>query len=52
MHPLARGEELDPGLDETDHNLYFAEAAGAVFVRQALLLAVLGRIGTLAGAIA
>jgi aspartate carbamoyltransferase catalytic subunit len=48
MHPLARGEELDPDLDRTDHNLYFAEAAGAVFVRQALLLALLGRIGTLA----
>ena len=28
-------------LDDTDHNLYFAQAAGAVFVRQALLTAVL-----------
>ena len=47
LHPLARRDELDPSLDRTDHNLYFAEAAGAVFVRQALLVSVLGRIGAL-----
>ncbi len=48
MHPLARNNELDPALDDTMHNLYFAQAAGAVFSRQALLCAVLGRIGRLA----
>lgn len=43
MHPLARRDELDVSLDRTGHNLYFAQAAGAVYARQALLLAVLGR---------
>jgi len=51
MHPLARGDELDPDLDGTPHNLYFAQAAGAVFVRQALLTAVMGRIGVVADAV-
>jgi len=43
MHPLARRGELDTSLDGTDHNLYFAQAAGAVFSRQALLVSVFGR---------
>jgi aspartate carbamoyltransferase catalytic subunit len=43
MHPLARRGELDVSLDATDHNLYFAQAAGAVFSRQALLVSVFGR---------
>lgn len=51
MHPLARRDELDVGLDDTHHNLYFAQAAGAVFTRQALLLAVLARTGALADAL-
>ena len=51
MHPLARRGELDPDLDATTHNLYFAQAAGAVFVRQALLMSVLSRTGTLADAL-
>jgi len=45
LHPLARREELDRGLDTTPHNLYFAQAASAVFIRQALLICVLGRLG-------
>ncbi len=44
LHPLARREELDRGLDETPHNLYFAQAASAVFIRQALLICLLGRL--------
>lgn len=44
MHPLARNDELSEDLDHTQHNLYFAQAAGAVFVRQALLIAVLDRL--------
>lgn len=44
MHPLARNDELSEDLDETQHNLYFAQAAGAVFVRQAVLIAVLQRL--------
>ena len=41
MHPLARGDELDRDLDDTLHNWYFAQARGAVFVRMALLAALL-----------
>lgn len=41
LHPLARGEELDRSLDATPHNWYFAQARGAVFVRMALLSAML-----------
>lgn len=37
LHPLARGDELDPSLDPTPHNWYFAQARGAVFLRMALL---------------
>ncbi len=44
LHPLARRDELSVELDDTPHNLYFAQAAGAVFMRQAVLTAVLGRI--------
>lgn len=47
MHPLARKSELDRSVDDTDHNLYFAQAGGAVFVRQALLVSVLGRLRAL-----
>lgn len=41
MHPLARGAELDRNLDDTAHNWYFAQARGAVFIRMALLSAIL-----------
>lgn len=47
LHPLARLDELDTSLDKTSHNLYFSQAHGAVFVRQALLLAVLDRLDRL-----
>jgi aspartate carbamoyltransferase catalytic subunit len=43
LHPLARGEELCTSLDDTPHNWYFAQARGAVFVRQALLTCVVRR---------
>jgi aspartate carbamoyltransferase catalytic subunit len=49
LHPLARNDELSEDLDRTDHNLYFAQAAGAVFVRQAVLTCVLGRLGRITG---
>ncbi|MCC9601213.1 aspartate carbamoyltransferase [Stieleria sp. JC731] len=49
MHPLARNKELSTDLDDTEHNLYFAQAAGAVFVRQALLTAVLDRLDRVSG---
>lgn len=41
LHPLARGPELSTDLDGTPHNWYFAQARGAVFVRMALLAAIL-----------
>jgi len=41
LHPLARGDELDRSLDSTPYNWYFAQARGAVFVRMALLSAIL-----------
>jgi aspartate carbamoyltransferase catalytic subunit len=44
LHPLARSEELAVDLDETQHNLYFNQADGAVWVRQALLLAIFDRV--------
>ena len=43
LHPLARGEELCTSLDNTPHNWYFAQARGAVFLRQALLTCVVRR---------
>ncbi|MDH5681796.1 MAG: aspartate carbamoyltransferase, partial [Spirochaetota bacterium] len=43
MHPLARLDELSTSLDDTDHNLYFTQAHGATFVRQALLISILNR---------
>lgn len=47
MHPLARLDELSTCLDDTPHNLYFTQAHGAVFVRQALLISVLNRFDRL-----
>jgi aspartate carbamoyltransferase catalytic subunit len=41
LHPLARAAELDRSLDNTPFNWYFAQARGAVFVRMALLSAIL-----------
>jgi aspartate carbamoyltransferase catalytic subunit len=43
LHPLARGEELSTELDSTQHNWYFAQARGAVFLRMALLTCVVQR---------
>ncbi len=47
LHPLARLDELDPLLDETHHNLYFTQAHGAVFIRQALFISILNRFDRL-----
>ncbi len=44
LHPLARGAELSTDLDQTEHNWYFAQARGAVFVRMALLTTLTQRI--------
>ncbi|WP_020533133.1 aspartate/ornithine carbamoyltransferase family protein [Flexithrix dorotheae] len=47
LHPLARLEELSPVLDNTNHNLYFTQAHGAVFIRQALFISMLNRFNRL-----
>jgi len=44
MHPLPRVDEIDKSLDETDHAIYFEQAANGVPVRMALLALVLGKI--------
>jgi len=44
LHPLARGAELSTDLDDTEHNWYFAQARGAVFIRMALLTSITQRI--------
>jgi aspartate carbamoyltransferase catalytic subunit len=49
LHPLARLDELSTQLDETRHNLYFTQAHGTVFVRQALLISILNRFDRLPG---
>lgn len=41
LHPLARGDELSNDLDSTDHNWYFAQARGAVFMRMALMSSIM-----------
>ncbi len=51
LHPMARRSELDTSLDLTPHNLYFAQAAGAVFIRQAILICLLGRVAAIPGSI-
>ena len=48
LHPLARGPELDVSLDQTEHNWYFAQARGAVFLRMALLTCILQKIDQVA----
>lgn len=47
LHPLARLDELSPKLDGTHHNLYFTQAHGAVFIRQALIISILNRFDRL-----
>jgi len=37
MHPLPRVDEIDPGVDSTDHATYFEQAHNGVPVRMALL---------------
>lgn len=51
LHPLARLDELSTTLDDTPHNLYFSQAHGAVFIRQALIMALLDRLDRLPAAI-
>lgn len=44
MHPLPRVNEITPDVDETPYAYYFEQAQNGLYVRQALLAAVLGKI--------
>ena len=44
MHPLPRVDEIDKSIDETEHAVYFEQAANGIPVRKALLALVLGKI--------
>ena len=43
MHPLPRVDEMDRSLDDTEHAVYFEQAANGIPVRRALLALVLGK---------
>jgi aspartate carbamoyltransferase catalytic subunit len=44
MHPLPRVDEIDKSLDDTEHAIYFEQAANGIHVRKALLALLLGKI--------
>ncbi|MBI2314834.1 aspartate carbamoyltransferase [Candidatus Daviesbacteria bacterium] len=44
MHPLPRIDEIDPNLDTHPNAIYFAQARNGLYIREALLSLVLGRI--------
>lgn len=44
MHPLPRVNELDPQIDSNPKAVYFAQARNGLYVREALLALVLGRL--------
>lgn len=44
MHPLPRVDEISPEIDETEHALYFEQAANGIPVRKAILALVLGAV--------
>jgi len=44
MHPLPRVNEIDPVLDSHPNAIYFAQARNGLYIREALLALILGRI--------
>lgn len=44
MHPLPRVDEIEPAVDRTKHAYYFQQAENGLYIRQALLGLVLGKI--------
>lgn len=44
LHPLPRVNEIQPEVDQTPHAYYFEQAQNGLYVRQALLALVLGKI--------
>jgi len=43
MHPLPRVDEIDKSMDETEHAIYFEQAANGIPIRKALLALLLGK---------
>lgn len=44
MHPLPRVNEIDPSLDAHTNAIYFSQARNGLYIREALLALVLGRM--------
>lgn len=44
MHPLPRVDEIDPEVDASPNAIYFTQARNGLYIREALLALVLGRI--------
>lgn len=44
MHPLPRVDEIDPEVDASPNAIYFTQARNGLYVREALLSLVLGRL--------
>lgn len=44
MHPLPRANEIDPELDVHPNAIYFQQARNGLYIREALLALVLGRL--------
>lgn len=44
MHPLPRVDEIDPEVDASPNAVYFKQARNGLYIREALLALVLGRI--------
>lgn len=44
MHPLPRVDEMDPEVDSNPKAIYFKQARNGMYIREALLALVLGRI--------
>lgn len=44
MHPLPRVDEIDPDLDTHPNAIYFQQARNGLYIREALLALVLGRL--------
>lgn len=51
LHPLPRNDEINPVLDGDPRSVYFAQAQFGMFVRMALLTALLGRDASLIAAL-
>jgi aspartate carbamoyltransferase catalytic subunit len=44
LHPLPRVDEIDPELDNFEQSIYFQQAHNGLFIREALLALILGKI--------